>query len=117
MEDLAVWYFFGTEIPYPSSQTKMAIGTCNTAAAFIVSQKCPSEVEASPTVTKQTSLPLSERSVNCLSSSMVRKDFEARARPSALGIWPAVGAISEEIFFLFARSSHSPFSSTKGVAK
>src|SRR5215203_1238457 len=117
MEPLVVWYFLGTEIPYPSSQTKITSGTCNTPAALTVSQNGPSEVDASPIVQKHTSLPLVERSVNCCSSVTSLNFFEARAKPSARGICPAVGAMSATIFFNLASGSHSPSSVTNRVAK
>src|SRR5258706_15808645 len=99
MEPLAVWYFLGTEIPYPSSHTKKANGTCITAAALMVSQKCPSLVEASPMVQKQTSLPLLLRLVRVCNDDMFRNIFEAKASPRPLGICPAVGATSALTFF------------------
>src|SRR6185369_593288 len=117
IDALVVWYSLGTEIPYPSSQIKTAIGICKTPAAFIASQKWPSDVDASPLVTKQTSLPLLERVVNFFSCSILRKLFDANARPKPRGICPDVGAISAEMFFRFARSSHSPFSSKNGSEK
>ena len=58
IEFFVVCKFLGTEMPYPSSHTKTANGTCKTDAALIVSQKCPSEVLASPMVQKQISFPL-----------------------------------------------------------
>ena len=60
MLSLAVWNFLGTEMPYPSSHTLMHRGTPKTAAAFMVSQNMPSEVEASPMVPKATSSPSRE---------------------------------------------------------
>ena len=51
----------GTEIPYPSSHTDIARGTCSTPQALIDSQKSPSLVAASPMVPKATSLPLTEK--------------------------------------------------------
>ena len=57
IEPLVVCNSVGTEIPYPSSYTITANGTCNTPAALMVSQKCPSDVLASPMVQKQTSFP------------------------------------------------------------
>src|SRR4051812_12967011 len=86
MEALVVWYFLGTEIPYPSSQTKTASGTCNTPAAFIVSQKCPSLVEASPMVQKQISFPLSDKCVSSCNCGTLRNIFDAKASPNALVI-------------------------------
>ena len=47
-------------MPYPSSQTEITAGACMTPRVFIVSQKTPSDVLASPIVPKTTSLPLSE---------------------------------------------------------
>ena len=43
--------------------------------------------------------------------------FEACARPSSLGICPAVGLMSEELLYCFVRSTHWPFSSNERVAK
>src|SRR3954466_10073804 len=112
IEPFIVWYFLGTEMPYPSSHTNTASGTCSTPAALMVSQNCPSEVDASPMVQKQTSFPLSESPLKA-SEGELRKVLDANANPKPLAIWPAVGAMSDDTFFLFARSSHSPFSSTK----
>src|SRR6185295_461793 len=117
MDPLAVWYCLGTEMPYPSSHTKNAIGTCCTAAALTVSQKCPSLVDASPIVQKQTSLPLSEREVKGNRDSTLRKIFDANAKPRDLGICAAVGAIPAARFRRLTRSRNSPFSSINGVAK
>ena len=50
----------GTEIPYPSSHTDIAIGIWSTPAALIASQNRPSLVAASPMVPNATSLPLTE---------------------------------------------------------
>src|SRR6185295_19034239 len=86
IDSLVVWYFLGTEIPYPSSHTNMTRGTCNTPAALIVSQKIPSLVDASPIVVKQTSLPLLDKFGYCFSSSTWRKSFDARANPSERGV-------------------------------
>jgi len=54
---------------------------------------------ASPMVQKQISLPLLLRLVKSFSSSVLRNNLEANAKPSALGIWLAVGAISLLVFF------------------
>ena len=104
-------------MPYPSSQTKAANGTFNTPAAFMVSQKCPSLVEASPIVLKQISFPLLLNSGNCCKAGIFLNNLDAKARPSALGICPAVGAMSLETFFSDANGNQSPFSSTILVAK
>ena len=68
IEDLVVSALIGTEIPYPSSHTESAIGTCSTPAAFTASQNCPSLVDASPMVPNATSLPRFEKP-SCTSSS------------------------------------------------
>jgi hypothetical protein len=39
MLPLVVWYSLATLMPQPSSHTLMAMGTCSTPAAFMVSQK------------------------------------------------------------------------------
>ena len=57
IDPFVVCNLVGTEIPYPSSYTKITKGTCKTPAAFTTSQNCPSEVLASPIVQKHTSLP------------------------------------------------------------
>ena len=61
IDDLVVSALIGTEMPYPSSHTDSAIGTCRTPAALSVSQKWPSLVAASPMVPNATSLPLTEK--------------------------------------------------------
>ncbi len=117
MDAFVVWYFLGTEIPYPSSHTKTAKGICSTPAAFMVSQKCPSLVDASPIVQKQTSFPLLLRFFKCCVCFTFLNVFDAKARPSALGICPAVGAMSLLTFFNSVRFSQSPLLSTILVAK
>ena len=83
----------------------------------MVSQKCPSLVDASPMVQKQISFPLLDKSVSPFNSFTFLKNLLANARPNARGICPPVGAISLEIFFVVASGNHSPFASTIGVAK
>ena len=61
MEALVVSRVIGTEIPYPSSHTDIANGTCSTPAALIASQNRPSLVAASPMVPNATSSPLTEK--------------------------------------------------------
>ena len=68
-------------------------------------------------VVKQTSLPLSLKEVCSLNAAAVLNNFDANAKPRALGICPAVGAISLLLFFVLTRSSQSPFLSTFLVAK
>ena len=65
---LVVWYFFSTDIPYPSSQTDITSGISKTQAAFMDSQKTPSEVLASPIVPKATSFPLFEKLLKSFNS-------------------------------------------------
>src|SRR5687768_1549116 len=81
------------------------------------SQNCPSEVEASPIVQKQTSFPLFESSVNWCRDFMFLKLLEAKASPRARVICPPVVEISELMFLRLARSSQLPLPSTNGVAK
>src|ERR1043166_2293482 len=116
IEFLVVWKCRGTEIPYPSSQTNMASGTFNTPAAFTVSQKCPSLVEASPIVQNTTSFPpLLNFSNPSRSTSTFRYILLACPSPSARPICPAVGEISEEDCGAAVRSFHSPSSSSHRV--
>ena len=62
----------------------------------MASQKCPSEVLASPMVQKQTSLPLLLKCVKASLFFAFLKQLEAKARPRPRIICPAVGAISAE---------------------
>ena len=114
---LVVWYFFGTEMPYPSSHTLKAKGIFITHAAFTDSQNKPSEVEASPIVAKHTSLPLSENLSAPGMSLLARYNFEANAKPTARNICEAVGEASAEEFFICAIFFQLPFSSKLRVAK
>src|SRR5437868_10309787 len=99
-------------MPYPSSHTNMANGTCNTPAAFIVSQNTPSLVDASPIVVKQTSFPLLDKCGNCFNNFTLRNNLEASANPKERGVCPAVGARLEVIFLRLTKSIQSPFLST-----
>src|SRR5690348_17820306 len=83
----------------------------------MVSQKCPSEVDASPMVQKQISLPLSVSSVILFNSFSSLKSFEANASPKARGICPAVGAISALTFFNCANGSQLPFRSEEHTSE
>ena len=117
IEPLVVCNSVGTEIPYPSSYTITASGTCNTPAALMVSQKCPSDVLASPIVQKQTSFPSLVKPANAGSGFAFLKNFEPRANPSPLTICPAVGAMSADTFKRSVSGNHSPCSFTNGVLK
>jgi hypothetical protein len=77
----------------------------------------PSDVDASPIVQKQTSLPLLLRSFNSARFGEYRNSFDARAKPMERGICPAVGASPAAIFFWFTKSTQLPFPSTTGVQK
>ena len=89
----------------------MHIGTFSTEAAFIVSQKRPSEVLASPIVPKATSFPpLVNFSNPSLNSGFFLNTLEAWANPNNLGICPAVGEMSEDEFFCDIKSFHVPSS-------
>ena len=83
----------------------------------MVSQKCPSLVEASPMVQKQTSFPSLLKFVSSCVCFIFLKAFDANASPKARGICPAVGAMSLLTFFSSAKFNQSPFSSTILVAK
>ena len=77
---------------------EITIGTCKTPAALMVSKNKPSEVEAFPIVPQATSFP------SLLNFSEPSKEtslytLEAWARPSNLGIWPAVGLMSDELLY------------------
>ena len=96
---LTVCISLGTEIPYPSSQTATINGTFITAAAFIVSQNTPSDVELSPIVQNDISFPFFEKLPPGSVSDNSLYFLEARAIPSDLAIWPAVQLMSEETFF------------------
>src|SRR5512135_639939 len=89
---------FGTEMPYPSSQTATTSGICMTPAAFTDSQKIPSAAPALPVVAKQTSSPLREKPrETSRSTDESRYSFEAHASPTARGIWPATGEMSDDV--------------------
>ena len=94
-----------------------ANGTCNTPAALMVSQKCPSDVLASPMVQKQTSFPSLLKPSNAGSRFAFLKNLEPRANPRPLTICPAVGATSADTFKRSASGNQSPLSFTKGVLK
>ncbi len=117
IDPLVVCNSVGTEMPYPSSYTITANGTCNTPAALMVSQKCPSDVLASPMVQKQTSFPSLVNPANAGLGFAFLKNLEPSANPSPLTICPAVGAISEDTLKLSASGNQSPFSFTNGVLK
>src|SRR5690242_382397 len=90
IDALVVAMEIGTEIPYPSSHTDRARGTCRTPAALTDSQNKPSLVDASPIVPNATSLPLFEKpSCADFSCGLSRYSFEAYARPISRGIQPA----------------------------
>ena len=83
----------------------------------MVSQKCPSDVLASPIVPNATSLPPSEYLLRSLNAFSFLYTLDASANPNNLGICPAVGDISDEEFFWSIIEFHSPFSSILLVEK
>src|ERR1700730_15486245 len=118
IEALVVAAVIGTEMPYPSSQTDIANGTCSTPTALIVSQNSPSLVAASPIVPKATSFPLTENpSCRDLSWGLSRYSFEAYARPSNRGIQPATLETSALEFGVSTDLVNEPWSSRKRGAK
>ena len=94
----------------------MAIGTCKTPAALMVSKNNPSDVLASPMVPKATSFPLMESPVASFNSGVLRYIFDANANPSKRGICPAVGEISADEFFRLVSSFQLPSRFTVVVA-
>src|SRR5260370_15528359 len=118
IELLVVSALMGAEIPYPSSQTESAIGTCRTPAALTVSQQWPSLVAASPMVPNATSWPLTEKpSCAVRSSGLLRYSFEAYARPSKRGIQLATLDTSAVALVVSTDRLNSPRSSRNLVAK
>jgi hypothetical protein len=118
IDALVVSAVIGTEMPYPSSHTESAIGTCRTPAALTASQKRPSLVEASPMVPKATSLPLTEKpSCTGASCGFSRYSFDAYARPTRRGIQPATFDTSALEFAMSTVRRNSPASSRIRVAK
>ena len=118
MLSFTVWYFLGTEMPYPSSHTLMSIGTSSTHAAFMDSQNNPSDVLASPMVPTAISLPPSVKVVMLAASSgRARNTLLAWANPTSRGIWPPVGLMSAELLKSAIKSFHDPSSFNVRVAK
>src|SRR6266853_1961858 len=60
IDDLVVAMEIGTKIPYPSSHTDNASGTCSTPAALTDSQNSPSLVDASPILPRLIEKPRGE---------------------------------------------------------
>src|SRR5689334_613368 len=97
---LVVCKAVGTEMPYPSSQMETAMGALITAAAFNASQNTPSEVLASPMVTKQTSFPSWLICHSRPRSGCLRYHVDAWARPTERAICPPVEEISADTLYL-----------------
>ena len=118
IDDLVVAIDIGTEIPYPSSHTERASGTCSTPAALTDSQNSPSLVDASPIVPNATSLPPIEKpSCADFSCGLSRYSFEAYARPMSRGIQPATLETSALELAISTERRNSPASSRNRVAK
>src|SRR4029077_11553815 len=118
IEAFVVSAVIGTEIPYPSSQTDSATGTCSTPMALTASQKGPSLVAASPIVPNATSLPLTEKpSCTDFSCGLSRYSFDAYASPTNRGIHPAMFETSAVELGMSIERMNSPESSRKRVAK
>ena len=118
MLSFTVWYFLGTEMPYPSSHTLMSMGTSSTHAAFMDSQNNPSDVLASPIVPTAISLPpLVKVDMLSASSGIALNTLLAWASPTNRGIWPPVGLMSAELLKSAIKSFQVPSSFKVLVAK
>ena len=114
---LVVCNAVGTEIPYPSSHTETAMGALITAAALMASQNTPSDVLASPMVTKQTSFPSWLICICLPRSACLRYQVDAWAIPTARAIWPPVEERSADMLYRSSCDNHLPCLSMSGDAK
>src|SRR5512137_66533 len=86
----------------------MTAGALSTPMALTDSQNIPSAVDAFPMVAQVTSSPLWEKRVWPLSDSSSRYRRDAYARPTARGIWAAVGETSAATLYIAVWSRHEP---------